>query len=345
MEGIIQKFLPEAMLHSVTRLSGGLIHQTFKVLVKYDEKPAAFVLQQMNTTTFKSPVKVMKNISLTQNYLQKQAYPLAFPQILQTIDSEYLYKDEQGQYWRMFSFIADSVSYEVPPSIVHLYEAGKAYGVFLTAIKNLNPDLLEITIPNFHNLSDRFQHFKVSVENATPNRKQKAQEAINETRNYFNHFQFDFSHLPIRAVHNDAKLSNVLFNKNTQKCIAVIDLDTLMPGYVVTDFGDMVRVMCNTATEDEQDLGKVSFDLNSFEYLQKGFLAATTAWLTTAEKSNLVNGAIYIILEQAIRFLSDYLNHDQYYTVKYEEHNLDRAKNQLELLKSMMETDVASIID
>ncbi len=336
MESIIKHFLPEAEVLSFEKISVGLIHQTFKILVEGLNTEKAYILQEMNKSTFKKPSQVLENICLVQDFLFKQNYRLVFPNIISTIHSIPFFKDAENRYWRMFSYVENSICYEMPPSDEHLYQAGKAYGLFLSAIRDLDPNLLHITIPDFHNLGQRFQQFELTLKKAFATRKLKAKTEIDEALNFYKQFQFDFSKLPIRVVHNDSKLSNVLFDEHTQECIAVIDLDTLMPGYVITDFGDMVRGMCNTATEDEIDLAKVSFDIKRFEYLQKGFLKATEQWLSPAEKKNLYNGAIYIIFEQAIRFLSDYLDNDQYYSIKYAEHNLDRAKNQLKLLRSML---------
>jgi hypothetical protein len=334
---ITRQFLPLAALITLEQLSGGVIHQTYKIGVLENGETANYVLQCMNTATFKNPVHVMKNTILVQDFLIKKGYPLQGSIPLHTADFKTLFVDDQGAHWRFFKFIKDSVSFEKPSGLDQLYEAAKAYGTFATFLKDFDVRQLKITIPDFHNLPSRFQDFKKILKNAPVERKQNAEDEIAKTIQFYDQFQtLNFSNLPLRAVHNDCKLSNVLFDKNTQKCIAVIDLDTLMPGYIVTDFGDMVRTMCNTATEDERDLEKVSFDPESFQFLYKGFLEMTSDWISVSEKDNLLNGAIYIILEQAIRFLADYLNGDQYYMVKYPEHNFVRAKNQLKLLTSLL---------
>jgi len=295
-----------------------------------------YILQGLNTTTFPAPFKVMKNLKLIQDHLALQEYPFQVSSSLQNEEGLDLYKDAEGTYWRMSNFIAHSISFETPPSTAYLYEAGAAYGVFLSALRTMNPEQLEMTIPDFHHLDNRFHTFQTHLENATAQRKEQAKKEIEQILKYYEIFDFDFSKLPLRVVHNDSKLSNLLFHTSTQKCIAVIDLDTVMPGYVITDFGDMVRGMCNRAKEDEADLEKVSFDKEAYEVLSKGFLATTKDWLSIAEENQLLKGAIYIILEQAIRFLSDYLNNDQYYPTKYEHHNYDRGRNQLKLLDSLL---------
>lgn len=336
MEAIIRQFLPDGIILRAEILAGGLIHQTYKVNVEINGRLEVFVLQSLNTKTFKNPPAIMKNLSLVLDFLKQQkAYRLALPIPLRTIHSKLLYQDQEGHYWRMFPFIKNSVSYELPPTKAHLYEAGKAYAQFLAALKDFDPQQLSITIPNFHHLADRFRFFKKVIETAENDRKRKANIAIEQTLAFYTKYPLDFSHLPIRAVHNDSKLSNLLFDKNTETCLAVIDLDTLMPGYIVTDFGDMVRGMCNTATEDEPDMSKVGFSTERFDALRTGFLEQSQDWLSDEEQAELTNGAIYIILEQAIRFLTDYLNEDVYYGAKYPEHNHDRARNQLQLLTSL----------
>jgi thiamine kinase-like enzyme len=343
---IYRQFLPDAELISFVPLTGGVIHQTFRISVIENGEKEDYVLQRMNSDIFKNPGQVMKNTALVQDFLLKNNYPFLLSVPLLTTQSKILFVDIEGGYWRFFKFIKYSKSFEKPTHSNQLYEAGKAYGIFATFLKDFDAKNLGVTIPDFHNLSSRFLTFEKILSNASSLRKVKAVNEINETIQLYTQFNsINFSKLPIRAVHNDCKLSNILFDINSKKCIAVIDLDTVMPGYIVTDFGDMVRTMCNTANEDETDLKKVSFHVEYFQSLSRGFLDVTGQWLRNSEKINLVNGALYIILEQSIRFLSDYLNEDQYYFVKYSEHNLDRAKNQLKLLKSMIEANITSIID
>lgn len=334
---IIRQFLPNAVLEKVDSLTGGVIHQTYKVSIRQSGGVLDFVLQGMNTDVFTNPVEVMNNTVLVQDFLIEKGYPLQLSIPLPTLDSKMLFEDEEGTHWRFFKFIKDTESFEKPENQDQLFEAGKAYGTFATYLKDFDANSLAITIPDFHHLPFRFQAFKKILNISSSERKQNAEIEVSKTIQFYDRFQYlNFSSLPVRAVHNDCKLSNVLFDKSTKKCKAVIDLDTVMPGYIVTDFGDMVRTMCNTAREDEPDLEKVAFDLESFQLLKRGFLETTKDWLSIAEKENLVNGAIYIILEQAIRFLADYLDNDRYYKIKYPEHNFDRARNQLKLLESMI---------
>lgn len=337
MEKIIQQFLPEAKLIACHKLSGGLIHQTYKATVNLGGVLMVFVLQAFNAKTFKAPLKVMKNLQRLQSYLAQQPYPLQLAPALPTTQNEFLFSDPSDNLWRLFPFLENSESFEVPHSDAMLLEAGKAYGFFLKALKDFEISQLAITIPDFHNLPGRFQKFQYTIQQAPIARREKAAHSIQQIFNYYDQLKVDFSDLPIRVVHNDCKLSNLLFDKSTRKCIAVIDLDTVMPGYVVTDFGDMVRGMCNTSSEEEKDLAKVAFDKHRYEILKKGFLAAGRDWLTEKETDNLFNGAKYIVLEQAIRFLTDFLDGDQYYPIYYTTHNFDRASNQLKLFSSMLQ--------
>jgi len=337
VEKIVRQFINNGETIRIQPLSGGLINQTYKVTIEQDAVVQNYLLQQINTHVFKSPQKIMTNIQLVNERLVHSDYPLDFFTIIQTRGGASLFKDENENYWRLCSFIEDTISYETPPSLDYVYEAAKAYGFFTLALKAVNPTLIQFTIPDFHNIQKRFELFEKSLERAKPDRLQKAKTAINQTRFSYGKFTFDFSNLPLRIVHNDAKLSNILFDKNTKKAKAVIDLDTVMPGYIITDYGDMIRGMCNSVAEDEADLSKVDFDLEKYELIKKGFLEATSEWITKEEKAKLDTGAIYIILEQAIRFLTDYLSNDAYYSTRYEAHNLDRSNNQLTLLNSMLQ--------
>lgn len=332
MKKVVHKFLGKSEIDSIENVSGGLIHQTFKVKTQNKE----YILQRFNKKAFKNPEEVAVNIQKINDHLNQQDYALKTPDIIKTLTGDLLHRSENGDIWRMFSFIENSVCHEVADELELFSEAGEAYGAFISALQDMPPESLHTTIPDFHNIKNRFEFFLETIDNANSERLEQAESIINDCKEFYNNFSFDTSKLPVRVVHNDTKLSNILFDKDSQKAVAVIDLDIVMPGSVITDFGDMVRAMCNSTKEDEADTSKVVFLKDRYDYILKGFLASVGEWTTPEERDNLANGAFYIILEQTIRFLSDYLDNDQYYPVSYPLHNLDRANNQLAFLKSMI---------
>lgn len=331
---MICQFVPDAPIHSLQTLSGGLINQTIKVGVGTDDKLQYFVLQKLNTRVFLQPFAVVNNFIEVSQSIDGN-YPLQLPVLISTHDGLPLYHDANGHYWRLFSWLENTISYTVPPSSDTICLAGNAYGTLLYALRDINLNRLEETIPHFHDLQFRFDQLQGNLLSASSDRRLKSQRPLNQIVMHFERFSADFTLLPKRAVHNDCKLANLLFDQTTGECRAVIDFDTVMTGVIVTDFGDMVRSLCCTASEEERSLERVAFDPVGYSILKSGFLRATHSWLTRDEKLHLFDGAIYIVLEQAIRFLADYLHNDAYYGCSYPDHNYNRACNQLSLLDSM----------
>lgn len=337
---IAKSFLPGFDNFEILTLKGGIIHETYKISCIHEKGESHFILQKINTNTFKNPEWIMDNIHQVQAVLNDSNYPLEVLQTKKNLNGEYLFFTPDNACWRMFDFIPKSISFEYLNDQDVLSEMGKAYGLFLSAIKDVDIDKIKEIIPRFHSLRRRFVEYQFGLKNYNRKRLKSAGASIKELVDLYDRFKsIYFLQLQMRPTHNDCKMSNVLFDQDTLKAKAVIDLDTLMPGYIVTDFGDMVRSVCNSVSEDEADLQKVFFNIESFKSLSNGFLGITKSWLTKAEKMQLLNGAIYIILEQALRFMTDYLNGDIYYQVNYSEHNLDRARNQIKLLNSMLKRE------
>lgn len=338
---LIRYFIPGASLLKFEQLTGGVIHGTYRLVLEQDTAEQVYILQKLNSKVFPNTRQLMYNTRRIQQFLKSGAYPFQLSEPLAGPGGHFYYRDHKGQDWRLFKNITNSTSYDTVQNDQQVFEAGKAFGLFLAHLKDFQPQQLYSIIPDFHNLHNRFEVFKKKIKNAGGDQKKEAQLEIEKIISLFERFQFiDFSKLPLRVVHNDCKLSNLLFDKNTRECLAVIDLDTVMPGYLVTDFGDMVRSMCCTVSEEERDTEKVAFLPMRYLLLQKGFLQATATFISEAESTQLFNGAVYIILEQALRFLSDYLNRDRYYAARYPSHNLDRSRNQLKLLESMLESEI-----
>ena len=330
---ISQRFFPGKKQPKIEKLTGGLIHKTFKISFSNHE---AYILQSINDLVFKDPNGLMNNISLIANHLKSKNYPL---KILEPIASPngFLEKDQYGNYWRAFPFYRNSLVLEKVTNPKHVFEAAKAFGLFLKFLDGIDLKNIKETIPKFHNLDHRLMHFEQAINNAKKETKSTAKEAIETILKWKEQFKFDFSKMPLRIVHNDTKISNVLLSKANMEGICVIDLDTVMPGYLVTDFGDMIRTMCCTASEEETDLDKIAIDINIFTGMTEGFLFATRSFLKKVEKENLVIGGVFIIFEQAMRFLTDYLQENIYYPVSFPEQNLIRSKNQIKLLTSLLD--------
>ncbi|MBC7774436.1 MAG: aminoglycoside phosphotransferase family protein, partial [Phycisphaerae bacterium] len=271
-------------------------------------------------------------------HLEKQDYPYQIAAPLPALDGTYLQKDADGNYWRTFPFIENSFAPEgiFDPHIA--YEAARAYGAFARALRDFPADSLAETIPGFHDTDQRWQAFLKTLEEDPAQRVAGTRpeiEAIFAAKPIFDKISRlkKLGELPLRVAHNDTKAGNVLFDLNTHKALAVIDLDTVMPGTLLSDFGDMVRTFAPDCTEDEPTSPNLRSDV--LEALTKGFLEETEGFITKTEKENLILGAAWIVGEQALRFLTDWLVGDVYYKINSPEHNLVRARNQLLLLETL----------
>lgn len=308
----------------------GLIHRTF--FLQHDE--GDFILQNINSNVFKNPWELMRNIQSISAHLQQKNYPKSILKIKKTLDGNVLLQTSKNEYWRIFNFIKDSQEFTNPESKEQVYQTGKSFGEFLTYLKDLSIDKIKPSIPGFHNTRLRFDNFEKTVLKNEFNRVQFAKKEIEQIRKWqFLITDFEDLKCPIRIVHADPKISNLLFDKN-KKVKAVIDWDTIMPGYILHDFGDLVRTMACEEEEESTNFAKVKISLPYFEVLKKGFLESTKSWLTEVEKDNLLLGAKVIIYEQAIRFLTDFLEGDKYYNTVYTDQNFNRAKNQIALCKT-----------
>lgn len=331
LQSLCERFFPGRELLSGQRLSAGHIHQTYKMTFK---NAAPCILQAINTSVFKEPEFLINNYLLLTELLKSKKYPLKIAELERSPEG-YLVRDQKGRVWRGFRFIDDVISLEKPDSPAQAFEAAKAFGIFLSCLDGIEPALLQNTIPHFHNLDHRMELLENALFRSDSERSKKASRELDLIREIYEQSAFDFSDLPLRIVHNDTKISNVLLNKRSMKGVCVIDLDTAMSGYVSTDFGDMIRTMCCTASEEAVDLEKVAINKNIFKAMSRGYAAATKSILQPVEKGKLIDGGLYIILEQAVRFLSDYIQGDLYYPVKFKDQNLLRARNQLRLLQSL----------
>ena len=329
---IVKQFLPTEEVIAFSIIDKGLINQTFVVSVgKVEVKQ--FILQAISSIVFPLYEKCLQNIILVRNELQQSDFSYSFPT---PINDKYICIDEVV--WRMFPFVEKSICYEKVKDKDQAFDAAKCLGEFYKALHNFDAEQLHITLPNFHNAAFRFKELQQAIETADDIRLNKAKDiidAINKEKNVLLKFDKLNAELPKRAVHFDAKISNFLFDKKTGKAKAIIDLDTLMPGTVLSDIGDMIRTYSNVLGEESQAIALVNADTEIIEYIIAGFLSACGNILNDEEKDNLAFSGKALTLIQCIRFLTDYLNNDSYYKTAYPEQNWVRTQNQLALYCSL----------
>ncbi len=361
IEKIIRKFGIEGEIISVSENKSGIINSTFVVIVKKDNGIVEkYLVQKINTSVFLEPYKLMKNIEEVTSYLQTQIKKEhdSEHKVLNVIKARngkslcYLEScDGERDYYRIYKYIDNAVSYDgsVDPHII--YNVGKAFGNFQKLLRNYPIGRLLEIIPNFHSTDIRYKKFMEDVRFDSEDRVMDVAKEIvfilkREDICSLITEQLGTESVPYRVTHNDTKVSNVLINKETGEYLAVIDLDTVMPGSLLFDYGDGVRSTASTAKEDEKDLSKVSLDLELFRAYTDGYLSEMAPFITYEELSLMPESIRIITLELAIRFLNDYINGDTYFKTSYETHNLDRARNQIALvadIESKMEK-IRSII-
>jgi len=331
----------------------GLINDTYISVFDYNNQQTSFVLQRINTLVFTKPVEVMANIDLILDHQAKKVmldpdHPDPKRGVLKLVyanDERSFYQDTEKNYWRVYYLIENTVGFDVAETEAQAYEAAKMFGRFGNYLSDLDVKQIHVTIPDFHNIVKRYETLKLSIEKDEVNRVGECSEEIDFAldRKYLCNIITNLlkeSKIPVRVTHNDTKINNVLMDRETLKGLCVIDLDTVMPGTVLSDFGDMVRTFTNSVNEDVPDVSKVKMRLNIFRAMAEGYLSEANDFLTPVEKSNLVYGGKLITLMQGIRNLTDYLKGDVYYKIDYPEHNLDRTRNQFALLRSIEEQEM-----
>lgn len=340
---IVKGFPFEGKVEEIKLNKTGLINDTY--MLKFDSGKK-YVLQKVNTGIFTEPEKLMDNIVKVTKHLRAKIEEKGGDPERETMnvifsnDDKPFYIDKDGGFWRSYIFVDDVDCYEQVENPEVFYETGIAFGKFQGNLSDFNASELFESIKDFHNTEKRFETFKNSVKKDSANRKEEVKEEIDfilnreEFSKVFNK-AMENKEVDLRVTHNDTKLNNILMDKETQKGICVVDLDTVMPGLVMNDFGDAIRFGANTTLEDDPNLENVDFDLELFEEFTKGFLAGTEGKLTDREVELLPTGAKMMTFECAIRFLTDYLDGDVYFKVNRESHNLDRARNQIKLLEEM----------
>lgn len=319
------------------RYGSGHINATYLLL---DSTGREYILQKINTHVFKDPEALMRNIMFVTEHLHKNAASSREAlTLVSTVDGG-KWLNNNGDYWRMYEFICDSMFFDKAENIAVFRESAVAFGCFQRQLSDFPAHMLTETIPNFHNTPTRFETLKKAVREDVCGRVKLVTKEIEFAyeREAYASTLTDLQangNLPLRVTHNDTKLNNVLFDRHTEKGLCVIDLDTVMPGLAVNDFGDSIRFGASTAAEDERDLSKVNFSLALFEAYTNGFLSSCGQSLTACEKESLRDGAKMMTLECGVRFLTDYLAGDVYFHTNRTDHNLDRCRTQLKLVADM----------
>ncbi len=344
---------------SAERLGIGRIHQTYVVSRNAGRETYRYILQRINSHVFGSPVPLMENIRRVTEHLRHrlaeegwQALAARVLSVVPTKGGQACYQDDEGHWWRVYSYVEDSRSWNVAKTPEIAYQGASAFGHFVRLLGDLPGPRLHETIPHFHDTPRWLQTLRGAVEKDPCNRASGAADAIAfvESRVPLTHA---LSHtgrmdtMPERVVHNDTKINNVLFDRRSGQAVCVVDLDTVMPGLVVHDFGDLVRTTVNPAREDEADLDAVTVRLPVFEAVVRGYLAGTGSLLTGAELDLMAVSSQVITLELGMRFLWDHLQGDVYFTTTQPGQNLNRAQLQFRLLENLeaYAEDMARIVE
>jgi Ser/Thr protein kinase RdoA (MazF antagonist) len=322
-------------LYKIEPFGSGLINYTLKVSGNSED----YILQKINSNVFRSPGHIAKNLALLQAYFKKAHPDYLFVGALPSVTGDLLIKAEtDDEYYRLFPFVKGSKTINFISDRKQAFEAARQFGRFTCMLNDFDAGKLQYTLVDFHNLKLRFEQFKTSYQNAEQKRLHEASDEIKEVYNNYHILQsynqlIANNEIPVRVIHHDTKISNVLFDEN-QNGLCVIDLDTVMPGYYFSDVGDMMRTYLSPANEEETDLAKVYIREDIFTDICKGYMLEMGGILTEKEKQYFIFSGKFMIYMQAIRFLTDYLNNDIYYEIKYPEHNLVRARNQFKLLEA-----------
>lgn len=320
----------------------GHINDTFLVTAKNTMgEDKRYILQAINSNVFKKPKEVMHNIALVTSFLKSKTNDTRkVLSLVPTRRGNSYFKGINGIYWRLYDFIEDSLCLELPESNEDFYQSAIAFGEFQKLLNDFPVEELFETIPNFHNTPERYKKFLNAVEKDAYGRAENVAKEIKFVNDRKDFYSTLFENnkkgvLPLRVTHNDTKINNVMLDSQKRTALCVIDLDTIMPGFSVNDFGDSIRFGASTAAEDEKDLSKVEMDINLFETYAKGFIKGCGGLLTKEEILLMPEGAKMMTIECGMRFLTDYLEGDTYFKTKYSEHNLDRCRTQFKLVADM----------
>jgi len=349
---IISNFNIDGDILEVKAFGSGHINDTFLVKITGGSR-YGYLLQKINHFVFKDIDGLMNNMKFVTDHLKQKIKGTGDPDkevltLVKCDNGRNYYQDEGGNYWRMTCFLENTRSYDMVTTGQQAYQGGVAFGRFQNLLCDLDPGILVDTIPDFLNIQKRLNDFARAIKNDVAGRSVKVAVEIDFLLSRANAMKEILEMgkagiLPLRITHNDTKFNNILLDKdNNIQC--VIDLDTVMPGYVAYDFGDAIRSIINTAAEDEKDLDAIQLNIPLFAEFTKGYLSQTIGFLTEEELSSLIKGVLLLPYMQAVRFLTDYLDGDVYYKIQFEEHNLQRTHAQMQLLR-MLELKKSELTD
>lgn len=343
---IIRHFEMDGEFISGVPYGYGHINDTYALTFQSGRTIRRYILQRINNKVFKNPEGLMGNIALVTAHLRRKIIQAGGDPLRETLTlipargGQNFYRDPSGDYWRVYIFIEQARSYEMVDSLAHVYYAGRAFGNFQQLLYDFPANQLYETIPDFHHTGKRYEAFLRAVDQDLAGRALTSGPEIDFVLARSGDVSLlvnllEHGALPERVTHNDTKFNNVMIDEITGKGVCVIDLDTVMPGLSLYDFGDSIRSMANPAAEDERDLTKVRFSLPVFDHYARGYLETASAFLTSSEIEHLPLSAILMTLECGMRFLTDHLQGDSYYKIHRESHNLDRCRTQFKLVQDM----------
>ena len=338
MEHIVSHFQLQGAPIRCERYGNGHINETY--LLETDA-PHAYILQKVNRQVFPDVPNLMRNIQLVTSYLWQQTPdPRRVLTLVPTTDGQAYMVDPDGEFWRVYEFVTDSLCLDRPENERDLQQSGLAFGTFQNQLAFFPAHTLTEIIPHFHDTPVRYEQLKDAIRMDRAGRVKEAGAEIEAYMAFEKYAGFLMNllkqgELPLRVTHNDTKLNNVLLDATTRTPLCVIDLDTVMPGLAANDFGDSIRFGAATAREDEQDLSKVGMSLQLFEAYARGFLSACGTRLTPLEKETLPMGAMLMTLECGSRFLADYFNGDVYFHNARPGQNLCRARTHIKMAQDM----------
>ena len=323
----------------IEQINNGLINSTWRI--KNGEQN--FILQKVNHHIFKNPEAIASNIRLIAGYLQKYFPEYLFVSPVKSKNDGEMYKNQDDGYFRLIPFVRDSHTIDTVSDPQQAFEAAKKFGEFTKLLSAFPVEKLQITLPDFHNLSLRYQQFMQALQTGNQKRLEESKEMIEFLKAHQN-IVYTYQNIlqnpafKLRVTHHDTKISNVLFNAEN-KGLCVIDLDTVMPGYFISDVGDMMRTYLSPVNEEEKDFSKIEIREQYFKSIWDGYMGQMKNELNEEEKSHFIYAGKFMIYMQAIRFLTDHLNNDSYYGAKYQGQNFVRAGNQITLLKRLIEKE------
>lgn len=324
----------------ISPYGGGHINSTFLV-----ESEPKFILQKINTNVFHNPAELMKNIVLVTEHLKEKLSAAhedvskGTYSVVKAKDGNDFVIDEDGDFYRVLTFI-DAISHDNAEDPTTLYRAAKAYGKFQKMLADFDADKLFEVIPLFHHTPNRMKNLEKAISENKSGRLDKVRAEVEFALSYKDRISavtegMADGSIPLRVTHNDTKLNNFLFDRDTDECVCLIDLDTVMPGSLLYDYGDALRIGASSAAEDETDLEKVFFCIEPFEQFTRGLLESFASEMTVRERELLPYSQLLMTFEVGIRFLTDYLDGDVYFKTAYPEHNIDRARNQFKLVRDI----------